>query len=79
VAFSRGHEKIILYANPGTEAFYGKLGFLPMNAAMRSGKTLPAPSDPGCCMASPDRRDSLRRPPGIAPRVKACSARWPDL
>lgn len=29
-----GHKKIILYANPGTESFYGKLGFLPMNTAM---------------------------------------------
>jgi len=29
-----GHKKIILYANPGTEPFYAKLGFLPMNTAM---------------------------------------------
>jgi GNAT superfamily N-acetyltransferase len=29
-----GHRKIILYANPGTEAFYAALGFLPMNTAM---------------------------------------------
>jgi len=29
-----GHKKIILYANPGTEPFYGRLGFLPMNTAM---------------------------------------------
>jgi ribosomal protein S18 acetylase RimI-like enzyme len=34
VALSRGHKKIILYANPGTEGFYGKLGFLRMNTAM---------------------------------------------
>jgi GNAT superfamily N-acetyltransferase len=34
VALSRGHKKIILYANPGTEAFYAKLGFLRMNTAM---------------------------------------------
>jgi GNAT superfamily N-acetyltransferase len=34
VALSQGHKKIILYANPGTEAFYGKLGFLRMNTAM---------------------------------------------
>ncbi len=34
VAFSREHKKIILYANPGTEDFYGKLGFLRMNTAM---------------------------------------------
>ena len=31
---SRGHKKIILYANPGAEAFYVKLGFYPMNTAM---------------------------------------------
>ena len=31
---SRGHKKIILYANPGREGFYRRLGFLPMNTAM---------------------------------------------
>ncbi len=34
IALSRGHKKIILYANPGKEAFYRKLGFQPMNTAM---------------------------------------------
>ncbi len=34
VAAAEGHKKIILYANPGTESFYMKLGFLPMNTAM---------------------------------------------
>lgn len=34
VAASRGHKKIILYANPGTEAFYRGLGFLRMTTAM---------------------------------------------
>lgn len=34
VEFSKGHKKIILYANPGTEAFYGRLGFLRLNTAM---------------------------------------------
>jgi len=34
VALARDHKKIILYANPGTEGFYGKLGFLRMNTAM---------------------------------------------
>ena len=34
VDLSRGHKKIILYANPGTEGFYIKLGFLRMNTAM---------------------------------------------
>lgn len=31
---SAGHRKIILYANPGTEGFYEKLGFLRMRTAM---------------------------------------------
>ena len=30
----QGHKKIILYANPGTEPFYARLGFLRMNTAM---------------------------------------------
>lgn len=34
VEFSKGHKKIILYANPGKENFYKKLGFLPMKTAM---------------------------------------------
>ena len=34
VAFSQEHKKIILYANPGTEGFYSRLGFLHMNTAM---------------------------------------------
>ncbi|MEX0796867.1 MAG: hypothetical protein WD274_09245 [Acidimicrobiia bacterium] len=31
---AKGHRKIILYANPGTEGFYLSLGFLPMTTAM---------------------------------------------
>ena len=31
---SQGHKKIILYANPGKEGFYAKLGFQKMNTAM---------------------------------------------
>jgi len=31
---SAGHKKIILYANPGTESFYEKLGFRRMKTAM---------------------------------------------
>ena len=31
---SRGHKKILLYANPGKEGFYAKLGFKKMNTAM---------------------------------------------
>lgn len=34
VEFSKDHNKIILYANPGKEAFYAKLGFAKMNTAM---------------------------------------------
>ncbi|WP_049572077.1 GNAT family N-acetyltransferase [Nocardiopsis sp. SBT366] len=34
VDLARGHKKIILYAKPGAEAFYGELGFLRMNTAM---------------------------------------------
>ena len=34
VGLADGHKKILLYANPGTEAFYRRLGFLPMNTAM---------------------------------------------
>ena len=34
VSFSKGHKKIILYANPGKEGFYAKLGFKKMNTAM---------------------------------------------
>ena len=34
VDMSAGHKKIILYANPGTEGFYARLGFYPMNTAM---------------------------------------------
>ncbi len=34
VALSEGHKKIILYANPGTEGFYRRLGFYKMNTAM---------------------------------------------
>ncbi|MGB3210417.1 MAG: GNAT family N-acetyltransferase [Desulforhopalus sp.] len=33
-SLSKGHKKIILYANPGTEGLYKKLGFMRMNTAM---------------------------------------------
>jgi len=32
--FSAGHKKVILYANPGKEGFYQKLGFRRMRTAM---------------------------------------------
>ncbi len=41
-----GHRKIILYANPGKEGFYRRLGFLPMNTAMAIW------SDPDAAVAS---------------------------
>ena len=34
IRLSRGHKKIILYANPGKEGFYAKLGFRKMNTAI---------------------------------------------
>ena len=34
VEHSKSHKKIILYAAPGKEKFYEKLGFHPMNTAM---------------------------------------------
>ena len=34
VKLSQGHKKIILYANPGKEGFYKKLGFKMMSTAM---------------------------------------------
>ncbi|MBX9402773.1 GNAT family N-acetyltransferase [Lysobacter sp. BMK333-48F3] len=34
VARAQGHRKILLYAQPGKEGFYRKLGFRPMRTAM---------------------------------------------
>jgi citrate lyase synthetase len=34
IELSKGHQKIILYAVPGKETFYAKLGFKRMNTAM---------------------------------------------
>jgi ribosomal protein S18 acetylase RimI-like enzyme len=34
VRLSEGHRKIILYASPGKEGFYARLGFKKMNTAM---------------------------------------------
>ena len=34
MSLSEGHKKIILYANPGKEGFYKKLGFKRMSTAM---------------------------------------------
>ena len=56
VALAHNHKKIILYANPGTEGFYGKLGFLRMNTAMAIWRDPAPPSSPGCSVRSPDHR-----------------------
>lgn len=37
-----GHRKVILYANPGSEGFYRRLGFLSMNTAMAVWRDPPA-------------------------------------
>jgi hypothetical protein len=34
IELAGGHKKLILYATPGTEGFYVKLGFLPMRTAL---------------------------------------------
>jgi GNAT superfamily N-acetyltransferase len=34
VELAAGHKKVLLYANPGTQGFYSKLGFFRMNTAM---------------------------------------------
>jgi ribosomal protein S18 acetylase RimI-like enzyme len=34
IEFSKGHNKIILYSNPGKEGFYHRLGFQHMSTAM---------------------------------------------
>jgi GNAT superfamily N-acetyltransferase len=48
VTLSQGHKKIIPYANPGTEPFYARLGFLRMNTAMAIWRDPPEPSQRGC-------------------------------
>jgi GNAT superfamily N-acetyltransferase len=53
VTLSRGHKKIILYANPGTEAFYGRLGFLRMNTAMAIWRDPAAAIESGLLSAGP--------------------------
>ena len=55
VGFSRGHKKIILYANPGTEGFYSRLGFLRMNTAMAIWHDPARAIQSGVLAANPDR------------------------
>ena len=52
-----GHKKIILYANPGTEGFYFKLGFLPMNTAMGIWSNREGAIESGLLRDVPDRTD----------------------
>jgi ribosomal protein S18 acetylase RimI-like enzyme len=54
VSRSQGHKKIILYAKPGTEAFYRKLGFLHMNTAMAIWHDPASAIESGVLRASPD-------------------------
>jgi len=53
VAMSQNHKKIILYANPGTEGFYAKLGFLRMNTAMAIWHDPASAIDSGVLRANP--------------------------
>jgi GNAT superfamily N-acetyltransferase len=57
VELSRGHKKIILYANPGTEGFYAKLGFLRMNTAMAIWRE-PGPAIESGLLSAPGTRSS---------------------
>jgi GNAT superfamily N-acetyltransferase len=63
VDLSRGHKKIILYANPGAEPFYAKLGFLPMNTAMAIWHDPARAIESGILRAAPG---DLRAAPGMA-------------
>jgi GNAT superfamily N-acetyltransferase len=58
VELSQGHKKILLYANPGTEGFYGKLGFLRMRTAMAIWHHQKAAVEAG--LLSPDIRSQSR-------------------
>lgn len=53
VAAAQGHKKIILYANPGTEPFYGKLGFLRMTTALAIWRDPARAIDAGLLNAQP--------------------------
>ncbi len=54
VALSQRHKKIILYANPGTEGFYSRLGFLRMNTAMAIWHDPALAIESGLLTANPD-------------------------
>jgi ribosomal protein S18 acetylase RimI-like enzyme len=57
---SRSHRKIILYANPGTESFYEKLGFRPMLTAMAIFSNEDAAIKKGLIAPSADSGDRRR-------------------
>lgn len=50
-----GHKKIILYARPGTERFYRKLGFLHMDTAMAIWHDPARAIESGLLSAGPDQ------------------------
>ena len=61
VELSGGHKKIILYANPGTEGFYGALGFLRMNTAMAIWHDQARAIESGLLTGAPSRADAPSR------------------
>src|SRR5581483_1830183 len=58
---AEGHKKIILYANPGTEDFYARLGFLRMRTAMGMWRDPGRAVDIGLLSGSRARRETRRR------------------
>lgn len=66
IELSAGHKKIILYANPGTEGFYGSLGFLRMNTAMGIWSDAARAIESGILSVGLDDSPSARHGQGIA-------------
>ena len=66
---SRGHKKIILYANPGTEGFYAKLGFLRMNTAMAIWQDQARAVESGLLRAEPLTHGQALAATGRTPRT----------
>jgi len=67
VELSSDHKKIILYANPGTEAFYQGLGFLHMNTAMGIWRDREGALRSGLLSEGPDDERQRRDSPDQAP------------
>jgi GNAT superfamily N-acetyltransferase len=71
VARCEGHKKIILYANPGTEPFYARLGFLRMNTAMAIWHDPARAIESGLLSAElAARRSPAHQPPPRRPHAK---------